>query len=80
MAKFRYSAAISLDGFIAGPNGDVSWMADYLGPNPVVDELIDRTGALLVGRRTFGGGTRLFTIPAEKRCASSRSASPIQPK
>jgi dihydrofolate reductase len=55
MAKFLYSAAMSLDGFIGGPGGDVSWMADYLGPNPVVDDLIAQTGAILVGNRTFGG-------------------------
>jgi dihydrofolate reductase len=55
VAKFLYSAAMSLDGFIAGPGGDMSWMADYLGPNPVVDELIPQTGAILVGNRTFGG-------------------------
>jgi dihydrofolate reductase len=47
---------MSLDGFIAGPGGDLSWMADYLGPNPVVDELIPQTGAILAGNRTFGGG------------------------
>jgi hypothetical protein len=50
MAKFLYSAAMSLDGFIAGPGGDVSWMADHLGPNPVVDQLIAQTGAILVGQ------------------------------
>jgi riboflavin biosynthesis pyrimidine reductase len=55
MAKFLYSAAMSLDGFISGPGGDVSWMVDYLGPNPVVDQLIPRTGAILAGNRTFGG-------------------------
>ena len=55
MAKFLYSAAMSLDGFIAGPGGDVSWMADHLGPNPVVDQLIAQTGAIFVGNRTFGG-------------------------
>ena len=55
MAKFLYSAAMSLDGFIAGPGGDMSWMAGYLGPNPVVDELIMQTGAILAGNRTFGG-------------------------
>jgi hypothetical protein len=49
MAKFLYSAAMSLDGFISGPGGDVSWMVDYLGPNPVVDQLIPRTGAILAG-------------------------------
>jgi dihydrofolate reductase len=55
VAKFLYSAAMLLDGFIAGPGGDMSWMADYLVPNPVVDELIPQTGAILAGNRTFGG-------------------------
>ena len=55
MAKFLYSAAMSLDGFIAAPGGDVSWLTDYLGPNPVVDDLVSRTGAVLAGNRTFGG-------------------------
>ena len=55
MAKFLYSAAMSLDGFIAGPGGDMSWMSDFLGPNPIVDDLITRTGAILAGNRTFGG-------------------------
>jgi dihydrofolate reductase len=65
MAKFLYSAAISVDGFIARPGGDMSWMADYLGPNPVVDELISRTGALLIGNRTFGGDDPLKGQPGE---------------
>jgi dihydrofolate reductase len=55
MAKLLYSATMSLDGFIAGPGGDASWMTEYLGPNPVVDDVIEKVGALLVGRRTFGG-------------------------
>ncbi len=55
MAKFLYSAAMSVDGFIAGPHGDISWMTDHLGLNPVVDQLITKTGAILAGNRTFGG-------------------------
>jgi dihydrofolate reductase len=50
-----YSATMSLDGFIAGPGGDMQWMTPYLGPNPTVTELIGNIGALLIGRRTFGG-------------------------
>jgi dihydrofolate reductase len=65
MAKFLYSAAMSLDGFIAGPGGDMSWMTAYLGPNPVVDELITRTGAILAGNRTFGGDDPLKGQPGE---------------
>jgi dihydrofolate reductase len=55
MAKTLYSATMSLDGFIAGPAGDMSWLTEYLGPNPEVDELIGQIGALLVGNRTFRG-------------------------
>jgi dihydrofolate reductase len=55
MAKVLYSVTMSLDGFIAGPGGDMSWMTEYLGPNPEVDELIGRIGALLVGKRTATG-------------------------
>ena len=65
MAKFLYSVAMSLDGFISGPGGDMSWMVDYLGPNPVVDQLIKQTGALLVGNRTFGGDDPLKGKPGE---------------
>ncbi|MDN3354713.1 dihydrofolate reductase family protein [Actinomadura sp. DC4] len=55
MAKLQYQCTMSLDGFIAGPDGDMSWLADHLGPNPTVDEIMEQTGALLVGNNTFGG-------------------------
>ncbi|MEV5576748.1 dihydrofolate reductase family protein [Spirillospora sp. NPDC052269] len=51
----QYQCAMSLDGFIAGPGGDMGWMAEHLKPDPAADELMHETGALLVGRRTFGG-------------------------
>lgn len=55
MAKLLYSGTISLDGFIAGPGGDMSWVTEHFGPNPVIDELVGDIGALLVGNRTFRG-------------------------
>jgi dihydrofolate reductase len=55
MAKVLYSVTMSLDGYIAGPGGDMSWLAPYLGPNPEIDELQRRIGALLIGARTFSG-------------------------
>lgn len=55
MGKVLYSASMSLDGFIAGPGGDMGWLTRHLGPNPEVDTLIGRIGALLAGRRTFDG-------------------------
>jgi dihydrofolate reductase len=55
MAKVLYSVTMSLDGFIAGPMGDMSWLTPYLGPNPPINELMRDIGALLVGNRTFRG-------------------------
>ncbi|MCP2343287.1 dihydrofolate reductase family protein [Actinomadura rupiterrae] len=51
----QYQCAMSLDGFIAGPGGDMGWMAGYLSPDTSAGDLMAGTGALLVGRRTFGG-------------------------
>lgn len=55
MGKMLYSATMSLDGFIAGPGGDMSWLTDHIGPNPTVPRVIAQIGALLVGRRSFDG-------------------------
>ena len=55
MGKVLYSATMSLDGYIAGPDGDMSWLTPYLGPNPEIDALQQRIGALLIGGRTFRG-------------------------
>ncbi len=54
-SRTLYSATVSLDGFIAGPGGDMQWLTEYLGPDPEAEALVDRIGALLVGARTFGG-------------------------
>jgi len=55
MAVMLYSATMSLDGFLAGPDGDMSWLTPHLGPNPPVEEIVGRIGSLLVGGRTFRG-------------------------
>jgi dihydrofolate reductase len=55
MAKLQYQCTMSLDGFIAGPGGDMSWLTEHLGENSAVDEIMHLTGVLLVGNRTFGG-------------------------
>jgi dihydrofolate reductase len=56
MATVLYSATMSADGFIAGPGGDMSWLARFTGRgDEAVAALIPRVGSLLVGRRTYGG-------------------------
>lgn len=56
MAALLYSATMSLDGFIAGPGGDMLWLNRHPGPSsPALEALPSRTGCLLVGGRTFRG-------------------------
>ncbi|OHV41586.1 MULTISPECIES: dihydrofolate reductase family protein [Pseudofrankia] len=55
MAKVLYSATMSLDGFIAGPGGDMSWLAEFLVEDPFIDDLVSRIKVILAGRRTFDG-------------------------
>lgn len=49
--RIRFSAAVSLDGYIAGPNGEADWIV----PDPDMDfsALMAQFDTLLVGRRTF---------------------------
>ncbi|MBZ4014764.1 dihydrofolate reductase family protein [Streptomyces purpurogeneiscleroticus] len=65
MAKLLYSATMSLDGFITGPDGDMSWLTRYFGPGPTVNRLIRETGALLIGNRTFRGDDPYKGTPQE---------------
>jgi dihydrofolate reductase len=51
MRSVRYHVAMSLDGYIAGPNGEYDWiMAD---PDVDFGELMGRFDTYLVGRKTY---------------------------
>ena len=52
-AKSVIHATMSLDGYIAGPGDDMSWMSEYVGPNEVADQVIRATGAVVTGGRLF---------------------------
>jgi dihydrofolate reductase len=53
MGKVVIHATMSLDGYIAGPNDELSWMSDYVGPNKVADEVSRMVGAIVSGGRLF---------------------------
>jgi dihydrofolate reductase len=65
MAKLQWQFAMSVDGFMAGSGGDMSWLVDHLGPDPAADDVMHQTGALLVGRRTFDGDDPFKDTPQE---------------
>jgi dihydrofolate reductase len=51
MRRLRYSVAMSLDGFIAGPNGEFDWI--IMDPAFDFAALFREFDTLLMGRRTF---------------------------
>lgn len=56
MSKLLYAASMSLDGFIAGAGGDMSWLSEHVGDQEGdTEDLMAEIGALLVGNRTFTG-------------------------
>ena len=60
MRELRYSVAASLDGYIAGPNGEFDWIV--IDPDIDFEALYASFGALVMGRRSYevyastGGG------------------------
>ena len=56
MRKIRYGVAMSVDGYIAGPNGE----ADWIGIDPEVDfpAIWAQFDTLLMGRRTYEAASK----------------------
>jgi dihydrofolate reductase len=49
--KVLWHFSMSLDGFVAGPNHEMSWLADDFTNRPgLIDEYVTTTGAILGGR------------------------------
>src|ERR687885_476610 len=51
MRRIRYVVATSLDGYIAGPNGEADWI--IMDPEIDFDGLFAQFDTFLIGRRTF---------------------------
>ncbi len=51
MRRIRYRVATSLDGYIAGPDGEIDWIT--MDPDINFNQIFSQFDTLLVGRRTF---------------------------
>jgi len=65
MRRIRYSVAASLDGYIAGPNGEYDWIdVDPSAAGPYFKAFYAQFDTVLMGRKSYeqaGGAVKPFT-------------------
>ena len=65
MRRIRYSVAMSLDGYIAGPNGEYDWIeVDPSAAGPYFKAFYAQFDTVLMGRKSYeqaGGAVKPFT-------------------
>jgi dihydrofolate reductase len=73
MRRVRYVVAMSLDGYIAGPNGEADWI--IMDPDIDFRALFEQFDTFLLGRRTFEtiGGARGGSQPGVQTIVFSRT-------
>ena len=57
MRLVRYGGAMSLDGYIAGPNGEYDWIV--MDPDIDFDGMMSQYDTFLIGRKTFESMVRM---------------------
>lgn len=53
MSKVIWHVTMSLDGFIAGPGDAMDFAYDSSGSSAIAEHVVESTGALVVGRRSY---------------------------
>jgi dihydrofolate reductase len=73
MRRIRYLVAMSLDGYIAGPNGEADWI--IMDPEIDFDEIFAQFDTFLLGRRTFEPMTKAGSMgtPGKRTFVVSRT-------
>jgi dihydrofolate reductase len=63
MSKVLWHITMSLDGFIAPRDYSAEWMFEHGSAGPMGSEVMERTGAILAGRRGYDLGMRAGAGP-----------------
>ena len=67
MAKVVLDMAVSLDGYVCGPDGEDGGLHDWYfaadAATAVADQLLESVGAMIMGRRAFGTAPDGFDTP-----------------
>jgi len=73
MRRVRYSVVASLDGYIAGPEGEADWIT--MDPDFDFTAIFSQFDTILVGRRTFDTmvAARRVSMPGMKTIVFSRT-------
>jgi dihydrofolate reductase len=75
--RFRYYAAMSLDGFIADPNGGVAWLDPYGDGDHGMATFWSEIDTLVMGRKTFEVALSFGPWPHEKTRTIVLSSRPM---
>jgi dihydrofolate reductase len=76
-SEIIYYVAVSLDGFIAGANDDISWLDPYPATDVGYDEFIAGIDGLIMGRRTYEIVRRMGDWPHGSRPTAVASRRPL---
>ena len=71
MRQVRYSVAMSLDGYIAGPNGEADWI--IMDPEIDFQAVFDQFDTFLIGRKTYDGMPKGKGTPGIQTLVFSRT-------
>src|SRR5262245_40539482 len=63
MSRTVYYAAISVDGFIATPDGGIGWLDPFNAPELGYDQFFAGVGAVVLGRTTYDQGLTCGSRP-----------------